>query len=173
MTSSSLAKYHARQPRYILQPHDNTFIRVAGPKQLPWEEGTEIRNISLSGLSFMAPSDLCPIVGEVIKIQFEVPGKTQMACHGLVTRLEPVGHHSMLVGIQFIKMEMPQRLALLQGLAQKLKDQQSRNEKQTQSNYTRQLMLSLVYMWPQWLVMGSAFAAWATLFLAITAILAR
>lgn len=171
--TSSLAKYHARQPRYILQPHDNTFIRVAGPKQLPWEEGTEIRNISLSGLSFLAPSDLCPIVGEVIKIQFEVPGKSQMASHGLVTRLEPVGHHSMLVGIQFIKMEMPQRLALLQGLAQKLKEQQTKNELESKSQYSRQLMQSLIYMWPQWLVMSSAFAAWASIFLAITVILAR
>jgi hypothetical protein len=173
MTPSSLAKYHARQPRYILQPHDNTFIRVAGPKQLPWEEGTEIRNISLSGLSFMAPSDLCPIVGEVIKIQFEVPGKSQMACHGLATRLEPMGHHSMLVGVQFIKMEMPQRLALLQGLAQKLKEQQTRNERESKAHYTRYLAQSLVYLWPQWLVMGSAFAGWASIFFAITAILAR
>jgi len=119
-----LARYHSRFPRYILDTQDNTLIRVAGPQQTPWEEGTEIVNISLSGLAFLAPVDLCPIVGEFIKIQFQVPGNTEMACHGLVTRLEPSGKSDMVVGIQFYKLEMPHRIALLQGLAQKLKDQQ-------------------------------------------------
>ena len=120
-----LSKYHARSPRYILQPQDNTLIRVAGPRQVPWEEGTEIRNISLSGLAFTAPVELCPIVGEFIKIQFEVPGQDQMACFGLVTRLETLGKTEMVVGVQFHNLEMPHRLVLLQGLAQRLKEQQS------------------------------------------------
>ncbi|MEZ0392711.1 MAG: PilZ domain-containing protein, partial [Pseudobdellovibrionaceae bacterium] len=119
--------YHARAPRYILQPQDNTLIRVAGPQQIPWEEGTEIKNISLSGLAFTAPTELCPIVGEFIKIQFNVPATSQMACFGLVTRLEALGQTEMLVGIQFYKLEMSHRIVLLQGLAQKLKDQQKKN----------------------------------------------
>ena len=125
----TLARYHSRSPRYILQPQVNTLVRVAGPRQLPWEEGTEIRNISLSGLAFTAPSDLCPIVGEMIKIQFEVPHRAQMACFGLVTRLEPIGSKQMLVGVQFQKLEMPHHLVLLQGLAQKLKEQQQQKQK--------------------------------------------
>ncbi len=124
--NQSLAKYHSRSPRYILQPQDNTLIRVAGPRQIPWEEGTEIQNISLSGLAFTAPNELCPVVGEFIKIEFTVPGKPQMACHGLVIRLEPHGKSEMLVGIQFQQLEMPHRIVLLQGLAQKLKDQQDK-----------------------------------------------
>lgn len=102
-------------------------IRVAGPRQVPWEEGTEIKNISLSGLAFTAHVELCPIVGEFIKIEFQVPpaaSKSQMACFGLVTRLEPAGKSEMLVGIQFYKLEMPHRIILLQGLANKLKEQQ-------------------------------------------------
>ncbi len=98
-------------------------IRVAGPTQVPWEEGTEIKNISLSGLAFTAPHELCPIVGEFIKIQFHVPTSNEMACYGLVTRLEPLGTSEMLVGIQFYKLEMAHRIVLLQGLAQKLKEQ--------------------------------------------------
>lgn len=121
--NSSLARYHSRAPRYILQPQDNTLVRVAGPQQTPWEEGTEIKNISLSGLVFTAPAELCPIVGEFIKIQFQVPGQQQMACFGLVSRLEGHGKSEMLVGAQFYKLEMPHRIALLQGLAQRLKDQ--------------------------------------------------
>ncbi len=123
MTQTSLAQYHSRSPRYILQPQDNTLIRVAGPAQTPWEEGTEIKNISLSGLAFTAPVELCPIVGEFIKIQFHIPSAVEMACFGLVTRLEPLNSSEMLVGIQFHKLEMPARIVLLQGLAQRLKEQ--------------------------------------------------
>jgi hypothetical protein len=124
--SQLLARYHARFPRYILQPQDNTLIRVAGPSQIPWEEGTDIKNISLSGLAFTAPLELCPIVGEFIRIQFQIPNGSPMACHGLITRLEPHGSSEMLVGVQFYKLEMTHRIALLQGLAQKLKEQQQK-----------------------------------------------
>lgn len=118
-----LAKYHGRSPRYILNTQDDSLIRVAGPRQMPWEEGTEIRNISLTGLAFTAPSDLCPLLGEVIKIQFEVPGSKAMACYAVVTRIDPLKGQKMLVGVHFYKLEMPQRIALAQGLSRKLKDQ--------------------------------------------------
>lgn len=158
--TGNLAKYHARSPRYILHPQDNTFIRVAGPQQTPWEEGTEIRNISLSGISFTAPSELCPIVGEFIRIEFEVPGSAKMACHGLVTRLEPANLSQMIVGVQFIKLEMPHRLALLQGLAHKLKEQQSRANQQHLSE-SRSLLLK---HWPRAVVAILALATVALMF---------
>lgn len=104
-------------------------IRVAGPNQVPWEEGTEIKNISLSGLAFTAPADLCPLVGEVIKIQFEIPGAKQMACFGLVVRLDELDSGTTLVGIKFQNLEMAHKLFLLQGLALKLKEQQKQKEK--------------------------------------------
>jgi hypothetical protein len=77
--TQTLAKYQSRYQRYILQPDDNTLIRVAGPHQTPWEEATEIQNISLTGLAFTAPAELCPLIGEIVKIQFEVPGSAQTA----------------------------------------------------------------------------------------------
>lgn len=117
-----LARYVSRSPRYILQPEDNTLIRVAGPQQTPWEEGTEIQNVSLSGLAFTAPNDLCPVIGEIIKIQFEAPGQSQMACFALVSRLERRGQQT-LVGIKFLKLEFAQRVYLAQSLADKLKGQ--------------------------------------------------
>jgi len=122
----SLAKYHARSPRYILHPDDNTVIRMAGPQQIPWEEGTEIKNISLTGLAFTVPSDICPSIGEFIKIQYAVPGSQQMACHALVTRLDDLSASKTLVAVKFYRMELSQRIILAQGLALKLRDQQSR-----------------------------------------------
>ena len=120
---SNLARYVARHPRYTLQPHDNTLVRVAGPQQIPWEEGTEIHDVSLTGLSFTAPNDLCPLLGETIKIQFEAPGQEQMACLALVVRMTKIGRTNMLVAVKFLQLEMGQRLALAQGLASKLKQQ--------------------------------------------------
>lgn len=121
--AQGLARYHGRSPRYILNTLDDSLIRVAGPRQMPWEEGTDIKNISLTGLAFTAPSDLCPLLGEVIKIQFEVPGADPMACYAVVTRIDPLKAQKMLVGVHFYKLEMAQRIALAQGLSLKLKAQ--------------------------------------------------
>ncbi|AHI05202.1 hypothetical protein BDW_03470 [Bdellovibrio bacteriovorus W] len=125
---TSLARYHGRSPRYILSTEDDSLVRVAGPKQTPWEEGTEIRNVSLTGLAFTAPEDLCPLLGEVIKIQFTPPGSKQMACYAIVTRVDNLTPETMLVGVHFYKMEMPQRIILAQGLARKFKETQDRSE---------------------------------------------
>ena len=133
--TTKLAHYHSRHPRYILLPQDNTLIRVAGPRQTPWEESTEVQNISLTGLAFTAPPELCPIVGEFIKIQFHLPGNISgplsgsMACHGLVTRLETLKESQILVGVQFKKLEPAQRLALAQALAIQLKEQLAQAQK--------------------------------------------
>lgn len=103
-------------------------VRVAGPKQIPWEEGTEIKNISLTGLAFTAPDDLCPLLGEVVKIQFITPGSKQMACYAIVTRLDDISDSRTLVGVHFYKLEMAQRIVLAQGLAKKFKETQERNQ---------------------------------------------
>lgn len=128
MTMTSLARYHGRSPRYILNTEDDNLVRVAGPNQVPWEEGTEIRNVSLTGLAFTAPDDLCPVLGEVVKIQFTPPGSKQMACYGVVTRLDRVSTDTTMVALHFYKMEMPHRISLAQGLARKLKERQERGE---------------------------------------------
>lgn len=122
--TGTLARYHARSPRYILNTEDDSLIRVAGPRQIPWEEGTEIRNVSLTGLAFTAPDDLCPVLGEVIKIQFQVPGERQMASHGIVTRLDTESPGVTLVGVHFYKLDMAHRIVLAQGLSKKFREHQ-------------------------------------------------
>jgi len=104
-------------------------IRVAGPRQTPWEEGTEIRNVSLTGLAFTAWEDLCPLLGEVIRIQFSIPGGKQVACHAIVTRLEEDKAGMMLVAVHFYKMEMALRIILAQGLSRKFREQLSRRNR--------------------------------------------
>ncbi|MEY4615139.1 MAG: hypothetical protein RJB66_99 [Pseudomonadota bacterium] len=121
--TSFLSQYHQRAPRYILLPQDECLIRVAGPKQTPWEEGTEIRNISNSGLCFTAPNILLPKLGEFVRVQFEVPGSKQMACNGRVVRIDKLGVDSSLVGLEFETLTSAQRWNLTRGLKNKVKDE--------------------------------------------------
>ncbi len=114
--TGSLARYHARQPRYILNATDNNLIRYSGAERYSWEEKTELKNISLTGLTFSAPIDIKPQLGEVIKIQFEVPGAEPMACHAIVTRIEHINSYDCEIAIHFYKLERIQRINLVQGL---------------------------------------------------------
>lgn len=127
--NTQLAKYHSRSPRYCLNADDNTIIRVAGPQQIPWDENTSIQNISLTGLAFTAPADLCPLLGEIIKIQFTPPGSDSMACYAIVIRIENIDKETKKVGIHYHKMNMGHRLALAQVLEIKIKEQIEKIEK--------------------------------------------
>ncbi|AZZ35943.1 hypothetical protein CIK05_03755 [Bdellovibrio sp. qaytius] len=118
--SSSLARYHARSPRYILDTQDNNLIRFSGAERLPWEEKTELRNVSLTGLSFICANDLSPQLGEIIKIQFAVPGSETMACYAIVIRIAPDDNFTNEIAVHFYKLDRIQRINLVQGLAQKM-----------------------------------------------------
>lgn len=117
---TSLARYHSRSPRYILDASDNHLIRLSGADRLAWEESTTLKNVSLTGLSFSAPRDLSPQLGEIIKIQFQVPGSQMMACYGLVIRIETSNDFENDIAIHFYKLDRIQRVNLVQGLAQKI-----------------------------------------------------
>lgn len=156
---TSLAKYHGRSPRYILDTEDESLVRVAGPKQIPWEEGTAIKNVSLTGLAFTAPIDLCPLLGEVIRIQFNPPTARQMACYAIVTRLEQIGSQSMLVGVHFYKMDMHQRIYLAQGLARRFKEVQDRATIEELFDKKGKPKLSLK-RFRKWLTFNSLGLAW-------------
>lgn len=118
--TGSLARYHARSPRYILDTEDNNLIRYSGAERLPWEEKTELRNVSLTGLSFVCASDLSPQLGEIIKIQFTVPGSEMMACYAIVIRIAQEDDYSNEIAVHFYKLDRLQRINLVQGLAQKM-----------------------------------------------------
>ncbi len=96
---------------------------------------TELRDISLTGLSFLAQQDLSPQIGEVIKIQFSVPNSQQMACYAVVIRIEKINQFDNLVGVHFYKLDRTQRLNLVHGLAEKVqKNKHPENTKQGKIN---------------------------------------
>lgn len=156
--TSSLARYHARAPRYILSPHDNSLVRLSGAEQWSWEESTELHDVSLTGLTFTAPQDLSPQIGEVIKIQFTVPGSEQMACYAVVIRIEKMGEFENLIGVHFYKLDRLQRINIVQGLAQKLKkrkeDEGIENQKPL---WTYMVLVGLVFSLIAWLTLMKFF----------------
>lgn len=132
--TTSLARYHGRSPRYVLNTEDNSLVRLSGVTQLSWEEKTELRDISLTGLSFLAQQDLSPQIGEVIKIQFSVPGSQQMACYAVVIRIEKINQFDNMIGVHFYKLDRTQRLNLVHGLAEKVQKSKPENSKQSKMN---------------------------------------
>jgi hypothetical protein len=105
--SSSAEQYHSRAPRYILNPTDQSMMRVAPMRTRGQAIPTRLLDVSESGLSFMvradspnasaselATADLraseLPDEGEMIKIEFTVPKRKQIACFATVIRVETV-----------------------------------------------------------------------------------
>lgn len=140
--TGSLARYHARQPRYILNATDNNLIRYSGAERFSWEEKTELKNISLTGLTFSAPIDIKPQLGEVIKIQFQVPGSEPMACHAIVTRIEHINSYDCEISIHFYKLERLQRINLVQGLTIK-NSQNKKPEAEIESSWTQRRFFNI------------------------------
>ncbi len=130
---TQLAKYHGRAPRYVLNTEDNNLIRYSGSERWSWEEKTEIRNVSLTGLSFLAPADLSPLLGEIIKIEFVIPGAKQMACYAIVIRIDNDNEFENSVAVHFYKLDRLQRINLLQGLSQKNSAATNAGSRQQQS----------------------------------------
>jgi hypothetical protein len=124
-----LARFHARSPRYILSPDDDSWIRLAGPHQTPWEEGTEIHDISLSGISFSAPADLSPQIGEVIKIQFTPPHSKTIASYAITTRIEKASENVNIIAVHYYKMDMQHRVALAHSLETKFSERIKEKQK--------------------------------------------
>ena len=150
--STSLARYHARAPRYILNTDDNSLVRLSGAEQLSWEEKTELRNVSLTGLTFLAQQDLSPQIGEVIKIQFSVPGAQQMACYAVVIRIEKINSLDNLIGVHFYKLDRTQRLNLVHGLTGKV--QKNSPEELTQKKFNNFIsVLGLILTLLCWLTL--------------------
>lgn len=139
MSSPTLPKYIQRPPRYVLQTEEKTLVRFAGPQRDPWEEGTEIFDISLTGLAFLAPSELSPTLNEIIKVEFQEPGGKQLACLARVVRLEQ-RRDDVLVACEFDDRFTAQKFILSRSLKSKFVEQRKRERS---LNFQLGLMLIL------------------------------
>lgn len=86
--SAAIQQRQARAPRYRFRPDDSRLIRCANPGQSENAFSTTTLNVSATGLAFRVERSLSPQIGEVIMIEFTVPGGEQMACFSRVVRIE-------------------------------------------------------------------------------------
>ncbi len=152
-----MARYHARSPRYILNTQDDSLIRLSGAEQHSWEENTELRDVSLTGLSFTAPQDLSPQIGEVIKIQFSVPGSEQMACYAIVIRIENINEFDNLIGVHFYKLDRNQRLNIVQGLSPKIRKNKNFQSESSEKDTKLITFAAILLVLACWLTMMKIF----------------
>ncbi len=130
-----LRRFVARAPRYVLRTGDNQLLRFANNKVNHRSLTTRFVNVSETGLAFVVDQSQSPKMGEIIKLEFPVPGGEQVAWFGKVTRLEQIfdrpwwaernaAHkpEDVLVGVQFVDLPDGHRENIRAHLHQRFRD---------------------------------------------------
>ncbi len=86
--SNGLRNFIPRAPRYVLRPNDERFLRFAHHDDRSNSYATRFLNLSETGLAFVIDRDTAPQIGDIIKIEFPVPGDGQVAWFARVIRIE-------------------------------------------------------------------------------------
>jgi hypothetical protein len=77
-----------RAPRLELGHLDNKRMYFALDSEKGKKHATQVANISETGLAFVAKDYEAPSIGEMIKVEFTVPGEGKMAWFAKVVRVE-------------------------------------------------------------------------------------
>ncbi|MCB0363302.1 MAG: PilZ domain-containing protein [Bdellovibrionales bacterium] len=85
---SNLRKFIPRAPRYVLKPNDEGFLRFASGHLPHHTCETILLNLSETGLAFLVETKSAPPIGDVIRIEFSIPGGDHLAWFAKVVRLE-------------------------------------------------------------------------------------
>jgi hypothetical protein len=118
MGTASSRRYIPRAPRYVLSANDSQVLRFAPMNTRGQAQVTSLRNLSTSGLAFTLPynelastieSVTTPSEGDVIKIEFSVPGRKQIACFATIVRVDELvewdsetgNRHYLLIAVQY------------------------------------------------------------------------
>lgn len=131
-----IRRFISRAPRYSLQSTDANWMFFARPRDQDIKHQTRIMNVSETGLAFLVDSIMAPQVGDLIKVEFPVPGKDQVAWWAKVVRLEEfqdlspwfddVGKNTggqILVGIRFEQLPEGHREEIREGLFLRYKEE--------------------------------------------------
>jgi len=132
MAAEKIEAFEARAPRYQLKGSDNSVLRFSAYAKGSKKMQTRILNISETGMAFLLPVFECPREGEMIKVEFQVPGRGVMACFAKIMRLElhkvfseKDGPKSFrLVAVTFVDLPVAHRKEIREGLMEKF-DQES------------------------------------------------
>jgi len=102
-------------------------MRFAGMETRGSSVATQVQDLSETGLSFTIHGELTPNEGDMLKVEFTVPGRNQIACFATVVRVEErtewdptLGDLSYnIVAIQFRNLPAAHHRALRVGLRER------------------------------------------------------
>lgn len=152
-----LRKFVARAPRYVLRTGDSQFLRFAPEDGPDHVYTTRFVNVSETGIAFLVDRDLAPHLGDVIKLEFTVPGNGQIAWFARVVRMEefesggwkPRHRRSdeILVGVHFLDLPEGHRRDIRKGL----EDQFLKALKQHRRDNVKSFMQFVMGHYGKWL----------------------
>lgn len=129
----SAARYIPRAPRYVFRPQDQRLMRFKGMNVNASASRAVTRDVSESGLSFIVDENESPFDGEILKIEFTLPGRRQIAWFATVARTEtkidwdPIrGYHSQtVIGLRFHRLSKVLSRELKRSLDGKVEDEET------------------------------------------------
>lgn len=127
---SSAARYHPRAPRYVFRPEDESLMRFAGMDTRGITLKARMHDLSTTGLSIIVNSNQAPEIGQMLKIEFGLPGSRQVAWFATVVRIErksewspDFGHREYtLVGLRFRQLPSAFTKAIKKSIERKVED---------------------------------------------------
>lgn len=125
-----LKRFRPRAPRYVLRPEDAQLLFFAHSGQPSGSKyPTKILNVSETGIAFLVYKSTAPQIGDLIKIEFPVPGAEQIAWWARVVRMEEYSSSpwwrdsdeapsstEILVGVNFEHLPLGHRKEIQEGL---------------------------------------------------------
>jgi hypothetical protein len=133
-------KFFDRSPRYVLRADDNKNLKFAIDSDKSRIFSTQLINLSLTGLAFVALAEHSPRLNDLIKFEFVIPGGEQIAWWGKVVRIEDYRINrpwksdsedsfkvkEKLIAVNFQSVPEKMRSVIHKGLLEKIKKNQRR-----------------------------------------------
>jgi hypothetical protein len=134
MDDSAIRRFVPRATRYVLRPQDQKLLRFAFQQDHLGQgiQETVLFNLSKTGLAFLVEREFAPALGDLIKVDFSVPGRQRLASWARVVRTEeysrglwwlkenPRFSDFIMVGISFQDLPVGHEMEIQTGLDQRL-----------------------------------------------------
>ena len=144
-----LRQFMPRAPRYVLRPEDAQLLFFAHPGQTAGNKyPTKIINVSETGIAFLVYKSTAPRIGDLIKIEFPIPGAEQIAWWARVVRMEEYSSSpwwrdsdetssstEIMVGVTFEHLPAGHRKEIKEGLWSRYQDLIAEHKRQQRARF--------------------------------------
>ncbi len=166
-------RYIARAPRYTFRPEDQGFLRFANmdTRGLTWHGA--IRDLSETGLSFFLGEATAPEEGQMVKLEFSVPGRRQIACFATVMRVDEQKEWdaewggervNKIVGVQFRHLPIAHRRAIQKGISGRVSPEEESDYTNSRQAQAVAFGISSFAMFCSFILLVQPFSTWLSPF---------